>query len=72
MHEIIIKGLSKKIYINKKINNKIDDIEYFFKTKDNELNFHSSSKNLSYDDLENKTLKLLNDILKINLENILK
>lgn len=72
MHKIIIKGLSKKIYINKKINSKIDDIEYSFKTKDDELTFHTSSINLSYDDLENKTLEILNNILKINLENILK
>ena len=72
MYRFIVKGLSKNIYINKKINNQIDDIEFSFKTEENELNFHSSSKSLSYDDLENKSLNILNDILKINLENILK
>ena len=46
MYRVIVKGLSKNIYINKKINNQIDDIEFSFKTEENELNFHSSSKNV--------------------------
>ena len=44
MYRFIVKGLSKNIYIKKKINNQIDDIEFSFKTRE-QLNFHSS-KNL--------------------------
>ena len=72
MNECTINNLSKSIYKENILENYTNhETQYYFSSYGNNLSFCSKSQSLNFEDLEKKSLEILNECLKKNLEILL-